>query len=129
MRTCITPSGIAPPFANYSHGVRVDRASQILFVSGQLGITALGEVPESAEAQAELCFGNIDAILREGGMDRRHVARINAFVSAREYLAGYMAARDRWIEGLQHPPASTLMIVLGFARAEFKVEVEVTAAG
>ena len=119
---------MAPPFANYSHGVRVDRASRILFVSGQLGITAQGVVPESAEAQAELCFGNIDMILKEGGMGRRHVARINAYVVSREYLAGYMSARDRWIEGLQHPPASTLMIVSGFARAEFKVEVEVTAA-
>jgi enamine deaminase RidA (YjgF/YER057c/UK114 family) len=38
-----------------------------------------------------------------------------------------MEARDRFVAA--PPPASTLMIVAGFARPEFKVEVEATAAG
>jgi enamine deaminase RidA (YjgF/YER057c/UK114 family) len=37
-----------------------------------------------------------------------------------------MAARDRWVTG--EPPASTLMVVAGFTRPEFKVEIEVVAA-
>jgi len=43
-------------------------------------------------------------------------------------MAGYMAVRDRWLEGLETLPASTLVIVSGFTRPEFVVEVEVTAA-
>jgi enamine deaminase RidA (YjgF/YER057c/UK114 family) len=42
-------------------------------------------------------------------------------------MAGYMAVRDR-MAGTP-PPASTLMIVSGFTRPEFLVEVEVVAAG
>ena len=38
-----------------------------------------------------------------------------------------MAVRDRMVGS--PPPASTLMIVSGFARPEFLVEIEVVAAG
>jgi enamine deaminase RidA (YjgF/YER057c/UK114 family) len=41
-------------------------------------------------------------------------------------MAAYMAVRDRYVT--QPPPASTLMIVSGFTRPEFKVEVEAIAA-
>jgi enamine deaminase RidA (YjgF/YER057c/UK114 family) len=40
-------------------------------------------------------------------------------------MGGYMAARDRWCAGWPRLPASTLVIVAGFTRPEFKVEVEV----
>jgi enamine deaminase RidA (YjgF/YER057c/UK114 family) len=53
--------------------------------------------------------------------------RLNTYVTDRAYLRPYMEVRDRLFA---HPaPASTLMIVSGFARPEFKVEVEATAAG
>ncbi len=128
MKSSLVPIHIHPPFARYSHAVAVDGATRLLFASGQLGVGANGWVPDSAEEQAALCFSNIDAILEAGGMDRTCVTRINAFVSDREHMNGYMAARDDWIEPLEIPPASTLMIVAGFARPEFKVEVEIVAA-
>ncbi len=39
-------------------------------------------------------------------------------------MAGYMAARDAWLAHAPRKPASTLVIVAGFTRAEFLVEVE-----
>jgi enamine deaminase RidA (YjgF/YER057c/UK114 family) len=54
------------------------------------------------------------------------VVRINAFVTERAHLKAYMAVRDRLFAAPY--PASTLMIVAGFARPEFVVEVEVVAA-
>jgi enamine deaminase RidA (YjgF/YER057c/UK114 family) len=41
-------------------------------------------------------------------------------------MAPYMAVRDRCVAF--PAPASTLMIVSGFARSEFKVEIEALAA-
>jgi enamine deaminase RidA (YjgF/YER057c/UK114 family) len=41
-------------------------------------------------------------------------------------MSSYMAVRDRYV--MQPPPASTLVIVSGFTRPEFKVEVEAIAA-
>ena len=43
-------------------------------------------------------------------------------------MAGYMQARDEWLADVARLPASTLVIVSGFTRPEFLVEVEVTAA-
>ena len=120
-----TPETIRRPFANYHHGVEVPAGTRLLVCSGQLGITLDDVVPETAEDQAILCFENIGAILKSAGMGFEHMLRINAYVSDRAYLAGYMAARDRFVA--DPPPASTLMIVGGFARPEFKVEIEVIA--
>lgn len=122
----LTPASIRRPFARYSHGIEVPPGARLLFCSGQLGITSDGQVPDGAEAQAALCFDNTGAILAEADMGFGDIVRLNAFVAGREHLAGYMTARDRYVAG--PPPASTLMIVTGFARPEFVVEVEAIAA-
>lgn len=126
--TPLEPAGIAPPFARYSHGVLLPAGARLIATSGQLGLAADGTVPSGAMAQAQLCFANLDAILAEAGADRTHVVRINAFVTDRTHMSGYMAARDEWLADVTALPASTLMIVSGFTRPEFKVEIELLAA-
>ncbi len=123
-----TPLDIRAPFARYSHGVEVPAGARLVLCSGQVGVSADDAVPEGAGDQADLCFDNISRILAEAGMSPGNVVRINAYVTDREYLAHYMAARDRFCGHVEPPPASTLMIVAGFARPELKVEVEVIAA-
>ncbi len=123
----LLPRSIRPPFARYSHGVEVPAGKRLVLCSGQLGIGADDVVPEDAGAQAELCFSNIAAILAEAGMGLGDIVRINAYVTDRAHMRPYMDVRDRLFA--EPAPASTLMIVAGFTRPEFKVEVEVTAAG
>ena len=127
MLNYLTPKSIKPPFARYSHGVEVPPGKRLVLCSGQLGIGSDDVVPEDAGAQAELCCRNIAGILGEAGLGRQDIIRINAYVTDRAYLRAYMDVRDRLFS--EPAPASTLMIVSGFARPEFKVEVEVTAAG
>lgn len=122
----LTPASIRPPFARYAHAVEVPAGYRLLFLSGQLGVGPDDVAPEGAEAQARLCFANIAAILAEAGMSMADVVRLNAYVAGREHLAGYMRARDAALSG--PPPASTLMVVSGFARPEFVVEIEAVAA-
>lgn len=124
----LSPPTIAPPFAAYAHGVEVPAGARLVVTSGQLALASDGTVPKGAEAQARLCFANCAAILAEGCMTPADVIRINAFVTDRAHMAGYMAARDAWLAGVTRLPASTLVIVSGFTRPEFLVEVEVTAA-
>lgn len=124
----ITPPGIAPPFARYAHGVVVAADHRLIATSGQLGIAPDGSVPETAEAQAEICLSNIAAILAAVGAGPGDVVRLNAYVTDRAHMAGYMTARDRWLMEVDRLPASTLMIVSGFTRPEFMVEVEALAA-
>jgi enamine deaminase RidA (YjgF/YER057c/UK114 family) len=122
----LTPAAMPAPFAKYSHAVVVPAGTRMLFCSGQLGLAPDGAIPDSAEAQADLCFAAIGHMLAAAGMDMADIVRINAFVTDRAHMAGYMASRDRHVAS--PPPASTLMIVSGFTKPEFKVEVEVVAA-
>ncbi|MBI1418163.1 MAG: RidA family protein [Limimaricola sp.] len=128
MLTALFPASIRRPFARYAHGVMVPAGARWIMTSGQLGIGADESVPEGAEAQARQCFAACAAVLAEGGMGPEDVVRINAFVTDRAHMAGYMAARDAWLATVTRLPASTLVIVSGFTRPEFLVEVEVTAA-
>jgi enamine deaminase RidA (YjgF/YER057c/UK114 family) len=123
----LMPKTIKPPFARYSHGVEVSAGKRLVLCSGQLGIRPDDLVPDDAGEQAQLCFANIAAILGEAGLTLADIVRINAYVTGREHLKPYMEVRDRLFS--EPAPASTLMIVSGFARPEFKVEIEVTAAG
>jgi len=124
----LAPATIRPPFAAYAHGVEVPPGARLVVTSGQLGARPDDTVPDDAGDQARLCFANIAAILAEAGMGPADVIRINAFVTDRAHMRAYMAARDAWLSGITRLPASTLVIVSGFTRPEFKVEVEVTAA-
>lgn len=124
----LNPTEIRPPFAAYAHGVEVPSGWRWVCTSGQLGVTKADTLPDGAYAQAVQCLANCAAILAEAGMGPGDVVRINAFVTGREHMAGYMKARDEWLAGLTRLPASTLVIVSGFTRPEFLVEVEVTAA-
>jgi len=123
----LQPNEIRAPFANYSHGVEVPAGARLVYCSGQLGSAPDGTIPATVEGQAERCFQNIAAILAEAGLGLADIVRINAYVTAREHMQGYMAVRDRVVGS--PPPASTLMIVSGFTRPEFLVEVEAVAAG
>src|ERR1044072_7791484 len=124
MKRAINPTSIRAPFAQYSHAVEVPEG-RMLFASGQLGVSLDDRVPEDAEAQAVLCFENIKAILTEAGMSFADVVRFTGYVTDRAYFPVHGALRCRYVSG--NAFASTLVIVSGFTRPEFKVEVEVTA--
>ncbi len=123
----LEPATLRPPFARYSHGILAPAGGQVIVTSGQLGMRPDGTIPDGAQAQAEVCFANIDAILAQARAGRDTILRVNAFVTDRAHMAGYMAARDAFFASVTPPPASTLVIVSGFTLPEFVVEVEVTA--
>ena len=124
----LTPDTLHPPFARYAHGVEIPASWRIVQTSGQLGITQDETIPEGAYEQALVCFGNIMAILKEAGMGPDDMAHVTAYVTDRAHMAGYMQARDEFMAGSSHLPASTLVVVSGFTRPEFLVEIQVLAA-
>ena len=124
----LTPKSIKPPFARYSHGVEVPPGKRLVLCSGQVGITA-GR-PDSRRrrrAGRALLSATSPRCSARPGWGLQDIVRINAYVTDRAHLRPYMDVRDRLFSN--PAPASTLMIVSGFARPEFKVEVEVIAAG
>jgi 2-iminobutanoate/2-iminopropanoate deaminase len=126
MPRLINPASIRPPFAAYSHGLLLAPGAQLLVTSGQLGVAPDDRVPDDIEGQCVLCFENLKAILAEAEMGFEHVVRFSSFVTDRAYFPVLGAVRARYVSGAAF--ASTLVIVSGFTRPEFKVEIEVTAA-
>jgi 2-iminobutanoate/2-iminopropanoate deaminase len=122
----LSPSSIRPPLARYSHGIAVPAGHRLVFTAGQLGISLDEKVPADSEAQADLCFANLAAILAEDGMTLANIVRLSVYVTAREHMQGYRRARDRQFPGT--PPTTTLIMVSGLARPEFVVEIEAIAA-
>jgi 2-iminobutanoate/2-iminopropanoate deaminase len=112
----ITPSTISPPLAHYSHATEVPPNARWLYLSGQVGIEPDGIIPSSFEAQAEACFRNLLAILRDAGMGAADLVRLNTYLVDPDDLAAYMAVRDRHVAA--PPPASTLLIVRALARPQ-----------
>ncbi|MBM3569841.1 MAG: RidA family protein [Alphaproteobacteria bacterium] len=122
----LTPETVGRPLARYSHAVEVEAGSRLLFLSGQLAVAKDGSVPEGVAAQAELIFRNCLEILAAAGMTARDLVRVSTFLTRAEDLKPYMAVRDRYVA--DPPPASTLLLIQGFSRPEFKIEVEMVAA-
>jgi len=72
--TIKAPAALGP----YSQAVIMNDA---LFVSGQLGIEAeTGNFGEGFEAQANLVFANLKAILEAAGMSFRDVVKVSVFL-------------------------------------------------
>lgn len=126
MARSITPATMAQPFSNYSHAIEIPAGARLLTCSGQLGVRADGTIPASTTEQAEVCFDNIRQMLAAADMTMGDVVHIRAFVTDRAHMDPYMQVRNALFPAPY--PASTLMIVGGFSKPEFTVEIEVLAA-
>ena len=120
----LAPAALPAPFGDYSHGVV---SGDIIVTSGQLGLASDGRIPQGVAPQAELCFANICDILAEAEAGIENVLRFSAYVTRREDMSEYMKVRDRWVAGLAVKPASTLLVVSGFTRPDFLIEIEALA--
>ncbi len=122
----ITSEKTHKPFGEYSLAV-LNKKTGLLVTSGQLGIDRVGKIPKTIGEQAKLCFNNINEILDEAKFNKTHILRVNAFLTNRENITEYMKVRDDFFLDIKIKPASTLLIVSGFNKPEFLVEIEVIA--
>ena len=122
----LSPAGIAPPAARYSHAVLSVGPQRLLHTSGVVPIAADGRVPEALVEQAEVVWSNLTAILGEADMTVADIVSMTTYVVQGEDLAPVMAVRDRVMAG--HLAASTLVVVPSLARAEWRVEIALVAA-
>ncbi len=125
MNRQINTEDAPPPFSQYAQAMEVVGEARILHISGQVGISPAGDLPEDPEMQHELAWQNVFAVLRAAGMDKADIVDVLAMVSDHDQVAVYRGIRDKMLEG--HVCAST-MLVCGLASPEWKVEIAVKAA-
>lgn len=90
------PPAIAPPIGKYSHLVPVDPTAQMVFISGQVGSTPAGDIPQGAYEQAVLIFSNIEALLAELMASPRNIVRLLTFAAGVDDLPDFYRARDEY---------------------------------
>lgn len=122
----VAPATIAPPAANYAHGVVSVGATRLLHTAGVVAIAPDGTVPDGVAAQAEVIWANIRAIVEGAGMTMTDIVSVTTYAVAGGDLSAVMAARDRALGG--RPAASTLVYVPALVRPEWKMEIAVVAA-
>lgn len=126
MLTRVSSPDVPKPFSNYSQAVEVSADMRILYVSGQVGVSAEGKIGDNERLQHELAWKNVLTILKSQGMGPQDLVDCHVYLTNPSSVALYREVRDRMLEGAK--PAATLLIVAGLANPEFVVEVSVVAA-
>ncbi len=120
------PAALFPSPA-YTHGIEVDPGARLLFVAGQIGRARDGTIVDGIEAQLELAWQNVLAVLATADMGMEHVVKVNEYLVRPEDVATCRARRAA-MYGERHRPATTLAVVRQLAFPEILVEIEVIAA-
>src|SRR6185312_832212 len=69
----------ASPF--YSHGIQVRDAEHLVFVSGQVGMSAEGEILEGVGPQAVQAVANLNAVIGEAGLTPAHITKLTIYLT------------------------------------------------
>ena len=96
------------------------------FVAGTTGYDyATMTMPTDVTSQSRNCFKTIEAALKEGGFAMADIVRATYYVTDAADVDAHFAVCGEILGDIR--PAATLLIVVGLARPEMKVEIEVTA--
>jgi 2-iminobutanoate/2-iminopropanoate deaminase len=108
----------------FSQGVLVD-GGRTLYVGGQNGTDAGGQITGDTGEQTSQAFSNVLAVLAAAGAGPEHVAKLTIYLHVEADLnAGFAASRDSWGD---QPTAITVLRVAGLARPEALVEIDAIA--
>ena len=114
----------APWEARFGYS-RAVRAGELIFVSGTVGRTADGGVPEGAHAQAVRALEIIVAALAELGARAEHVVRTRVFVTDIACFDDVARAHADVFGEIR--PATSLVQVTALIGPEYLLEIEADA--
>jgi enamine deaminase RidA (YjgF/YER057c/UK114 family) len=124
--TFLDPRDVHTPAGPYSHTAVVQGGSELVFISGQVGMSTGGTIPPGFAEQVELVFQNLKACLTAHGLKVDAVVKLGVFVVPGQYFQVLRAARERHFGA--HRPTSTSVYVPQLASPKFLVEIEAIAA-
>ena len=126
MKTYRNPPDVHPPLTAYTHQIEVSGSERLLFLSGQVGRSKDGIVPEDPLGQLDLALENLSCNLEAADMGMEDIVKLTF------YLVGEMdATRRREIVASRlqgHEPCMTLLYVVALASPIYKVEVDALAS-
>lgn len=110
------------PVSHYCHGVK---AGDLVWVSGMVGCTPDGHIPEDVVEQFQIALESVDAVLKAVGGSARDVVKVRVFLTDINDRAKINPLRESYFG--EHRPASTLLEVSALVDPSMKVEIEAEA--
>ncbi len=126
MITFTNPPNVHAPAGSYSHTAVVPAGTELVFLSGQIGVRPDGSTPPALSEQADQVFANIVQLLAAHGLKPDAVVKLTLFIVAGQDIQVVRNARLKHLGN--HRPASTAVFVSQLADPKWFVEVEVVAA-
>lgn len=110
----------------YSAGVELPAPQRWLFISGQVGRDADGNIPDGIAAQAEIAWRNVVTVLEAAGMTVENIVDSTTYLVGRENNGAFDEVRNKYMGALR--PASTKIYVAGLAHPTMLCEIQAVAA-
>lgn len=126
MARLFNPADMCAPQGAYTHGAEVQVGERMVYFSGQVGLSASGELPLDFANQIRNIYSNIETILSDVGMDFGNLVKMTTYMVGRDNLPAMRTLRSDLLG--DHKPAHTLLVISGLASPEFLIEVEGFAA-
>ena len=124
------PDALGKPLGQYSQVMRV-KASEFLFIAGQVGADKDGKLADDFDAQCAQTFANIEVALKSCGAGWGNVVEFTTFLVHSQDITKFMQFRlrefPRMFAGGAYPP-NTLLIVDRLVQERFLLEVQTIAA-
>jgi enamine deaminase RidA (YjgF/YER057c/UK114 family) len=120
------PESVHAPLGLYSHTVVVPPGTELIYLSGQLGVAKDGSAPATIAEQADLLFKNITLLLQAHELEPSSIVKLTTFMVAGHDGDAVRAARLKYLGS--HRPASTAVFVTQLVDPAWFVEVEAIAA-
>ena len=117
--------GIYPATPDYVHAIEVRKPNRLVYVSGTMGLDAVGVAGETLEEQLGLVWSNIRAILASADMTVSNIIRVTSYLRDSAYTDQNQNARVAALEGRVVP---TTTIVVQTLSPDWLVEIEIVAA-
>jgi enamine deaminase RidA (YjgF/YER057c/UK114 family) len=126
----LNPDNLGKPLGQYSQITRV-KASEFLFIAGQVGCDKDGRTPGDFDAQCVLTFANIGAALASQGASFANVVEFTTYLVHSQDIPRFMTYRTRefpkLFAGGAYPP-NTLLMIDRLVKEDFLIEVSAVAA-
>lgn len=124
------PDNMGKSLGQYSNVARV-KASEFLFIAGQVGNDQAGKTAADFDAQCAHVFANIDAALKACGASWGNVVEFTTYLVHAQDIPKFIDYRKRefpkFFPNGTYPP-NTLLIVDRLVHEELLVEVQTVAA-
>lgn len=125
MKTFRNPQQIAAPLAAYSHQAEITGPVRWLVLSGQIGMTASGAIPDDPIEQLGTALESVTANLDAAGMRHDDLVKLTIYLVGEVDVQQRRQCLGEWLNGLR--PCMTVMTVVGLATPELRVEIEALA--